>query len=183
LAKNGGLSCLYQVEVGYTFCMDIIFIAVGFVVLGGLLVVAAPFIKKLMNEDKREIELPFKLKNNFFTSSEWNFFKILEEKIDHTKYTVFPKVRMEDFIEPTNSGKGKFASRNRIKSRHVDFLVWDIENSSIAFAIELDGKSHNSQKAIEADKFKDDVYRTIGLQLHRVQVGSDFATEITKILP
>ena len=63
----------------------------------------------------------------------------------------------------------------------MDFLIWDIVESKIALAIELDGKSHQNPKVIERDKKVNRIYQTVELQLIRVQVGSSFAEEIEKI--
>jgi hypothetical protein len=158
----------------------------------GIFLLMRKFFKKISDELARAVavkvpaiveeRLPYKAKDYFFSRSEQEFYNILNSHLDAHRYTIFPKVRMGDFIETTNHGTERFGSWNRIKSRHVDFLIWDLVGRKIAFAIELDGNSHNGQKAQETDSFKDDVYETINLELIRVRVGSDFVTEITEIL-
>lgn len=154
----------------YTFCMSL---------LEDTLYL---FFKKILSEDKGEVDLPYRQKQYFFSRSEQEFFNILNAHLDAYRYTVFPKVRMGDFIETTNNGTERYGSWNRIKSRHVDFLIWDLVERKVVFGIELDGNSHNGQKAQEVDHFKNDVYDVIGLQLHRIRVGSDFKTEIINLL-
>lgn len=162
--------------------MNIFLIALGFLVLGVLLMVAAPYLKKLSQDGQSEEKLPFKLKNNFFTRSEWEFFRILEEQIDHSKFTIFPKVRLGDFVE-VDAPKGERMSHwNKIKSKHVDYLIWDTQKNAFAVAIELDGKSHNSERMQKSDSFKDNLYPAIGLELVRVKVGTDFSQEVSQIL-
>jgi very-short-patch-repair endonuclease len=155
----------------------------GLVAAGVLLVFLAKIITQIKDGSQKEEEkLPFKLKDNFFTRSEWEFFRILEEKIDHSRFTIFPKVRLGDFIETTAQGDEWRGNWNKIRAKHVDFLIYDTQNSSIAIAIELDGNSHNSQRMQKSDDFKNKVYPAIGLELVRVRVGTDFATEIRDIL-
>lgn len=131
---------------------------------------------------REEQKLPFRLKSNFFTRSEWEFFRILKEQTDHTQFTVFPKVRLGDFIETTAQGDQWRGNWNKIRAKHVDFLIWNTQKNRIAIAIELDGNSHNSQKMQKSDDFKNKVYPSIGLELVRVRVGTDFAVEISSIL-
>lgn len=152
--------------------VTILFLIVIFVVAG-----------IMMSRQTEEAEvLPYKLKKYFFTKSEQEFLRILEQKIDHTKYTIFPKVRMGDFVEVDLPKTERMPYWNRIRSRHIDFLIWNIEKNSIAGAIELDGNSHNSERAQESDEFKNKVYETIGIPLYRVRVGSSFDNEINQIL-
>lgn len=124
---------------------------------------------------------PFKKKTYFFNTSEQKFFELLETGIDKNRYSVFPKVRLGDYIETTNGGNERWGSWNRIKSRHVDFLIWDKSISQIVLAIELDGGSHNRYAAKDGDSFKDKLFKTIGIELVRVRVGTNFEQEIATI--
>ena len=150
--------------------MELIY--VGLFVLGLVIVVAILKLGSLGITDE-EI-LPYRLKQYFFSKSEQEFLRILNESIDRQKYIVFPKVRLADFIEVTVRGKEYQGWWNKIKSKHVDFLIWDIQNNKISLAIELDGNSHNSEKMQIRDEFVNNLYRKVGVQLERVHVGADF---------
>jgi len=162
--------------------MNLILILSGFIVLGVMLFIVATVISNQNASDTKEEKLPYKLKAKFFTRSEWEFFKILEEQIDHTRFTIFTKVRLGDFIEVDAPAGERVPHWNRIKSKHIDFLIYDIQKSSLITAIELDGKSHNSERMQKSDDFKDKLYPTIGLNLVRVKVGTNFAVEVQSIL-
>lgn len=136
-------------------------------------------IDKYQQESK---SLPYHLNQGLFNASELVFFNILNASVDAQRYTVFPKVRLGDYIQPTNHGAERWGSWNRIKSRHVDFIIWDLTQQKIVLAIELDGSSHNSKLAYEADAFKDEVFKSISLPLKRIRVGSNFEQEINKII-
>jgi hypothetical protein len=161
-----------------------ILIVLGVVIL--VLVVGVifilPLLKAMEENETVEEKLPFQLKKYFFTKSEQEFFRLLEQQIDHARFTIFPKVRLADFVETTADKEEWQANWNKIKSKHVDFLVYDIIKGSIAVAIELDGNSHTSERAQKNDDFKNRLYLTLGLELVRVKVGSDFNSEVSAIL-
>lgn len=124
--------------------------------------------------------LPYK-KKNLFTKSEYKFYFMLRNAAQAENITVFPKVRLEDFIE-TTSVEEKMKYRGYIRSRHVDFLLCDANKLNIYAAIELDDESHNTKKAKETDNFKNELFNTIGIQLYRINPGSDFAAVATGII-
>lgn len=132
--------------------------------------------------DAGEPKLPYRLKRYFFTRSEQEFFNILNAKIDAQRYTVFPKVRMGDYLDIDLPKGQRHAYWARIRSRHIDYVIWDLVEKQLIAAIELDGRSHNHHQAQKADGFKDSVFKAVGLPLHRVRVGSNFYDEIDHIL-
>lgn len=148
-----------------------------------VLVVVAVIVVKLFEESSSEEEpLPYKAKQYLFSRSEHEFLRILHEQIDTNRYLVFPKVRLADFITVTARGKEYQGWWNKIRSKHVDFLIWDVQNNKIALAIEIDGKSHNSEKMQVRDEFIDKLYKRVGISLKRVVVGADFSAVITNYL-
>ncbi len=153
------------------------------VLLAVLLVIAMVFASREGQESEKEVQkFPYKLKQYFFTKSEQEFLRILELKIDHLKFTVFPKVRMGDYVEVALSDGERMPPWSRIRSRHVDFILWSIEKNAIVAAIELDGNSRNTHKAQKNDAFKDEVFKSIGIPLHRVRVGTSFEQAIDQIV-
>ena len=78
-------------------------------------------------------------------------------------------------------GKKNWGSWNKIKSKHVDYLVWDLVESRVVMAIELDGGSHNGSSAEKNDEFKNSLFEVVGLNLVRVKVGDSFEDEVKKI--
>lgn len=158
--------------------MNLVLVVLGFAALG---ILVAVNLKKIKSEETVE-KLPFQMKTYFFTRSEQQFFRILEELIDHSKFTIFPKVRLGDFVKVSSSKEEWRKNWNKIRAKHVDFLIWDKQKNIIVVAIELDGKSHSSEKMMKSDTFKNKLYPSIGLELVRVRVGTDFESEIRTIL-
>ena len=140
------------------------------------------FLKTFSEKQQKEELLPYQKKRYFFSRSEKEFLRILNESVDKERYLIFTKVRLADFIEVTTKGEGYLKWWNKIKSKHVDFLIWDIQENRIILAIELDGKSHKSEKTKERDMFVNKLYETVKIRLERVEVGSDFSTEVKKVV-
>jgi len=146
-------------------------------VLAALILVAVILFFKFLSENKENVEeeLPYRAKRYLFSCSEHEFLRVLNEQIDTKRYMIFPKVRLADFIEVTARGKEYQGWWNKIRSKHVDFLIWDVQENKVALAIELDGKSHQSEKMQKRDEFVNEVYGRIGIKLKRVRVGNDFS--------
>lgn len=109
----------------------------------------------------------------FVNRSERAFFKALRDALPHN-YHLHSKVRLEDIVrvKKTIKGQAHWQLRGRVKSRHVDYLITDLEGVPKA-AIELDGSSHNKE-ALNADMLKDGIFEAVGLPLIRVRTGTDF---------
>ena len=153
-----------------------------FVIIIILLATVAVVIGLLSGAQEEKVSLPYRQKQYFFSSSELQFYQILNSHLDAHRYTVFTKVRLADFVEVLPKFRGERAWFNKIKSKHVDFLIWDLVESKIVLAIELDGKSHNGAATAKSDVFKDEMYETVGLRLERVRVGSNFEEEAVRLV-
>lgn len=132
---------------------------------------------------KTEIDVlagyPYERKD-LFTKTEMIFFQILRGKCQEKNLMVFPKVRMEDYINVVGT-KDILKYRGYIKSRHIDFIIAD-EQGNLKAAIELDDWTHENIKAKEKDMFKNTIMQKIGIPLYRVKVGENFEERINQIL-
>ena len=115
------------------------------------------------------------------TKTEYAFYKILEEKCTKNGLRICPKVRLEDFISVTGTKNiGKY--RGYIKSRHVDFLICD-KDLHIKAGLELDDSSHETRQAAQTDKFKNELFESIGLPLFRIKtIRSEYERQIDKMI-
>ncbi len=119
-------------------------------------------------------------KRMLLTKTEYAFYKILKAECDKRDYLICPKVRMEDFLYVTcENEKAKY--RGYVKSRHIDFIICDSELYMLC-GIELDDASHNSKEAQKIDRFKDDVFETIGVPLYRIKVSDgNYREQLNKV--
>ena len=85
---------------------------------------------------------------------------------------VFPHVRVADVLESSSSDRGGF---NRISQKHVDYLLVSLPNFQPIVAIELDGKSHGSERQQKGDAVKDQAFKSAGVPLVRVPVSRDLS--------
>ena len=94
-----------------------------------------------------------KRKQYIFTRSEKVFYGLLLEALENSEITVFAQMRLMDlFLSP--SGKDAQWMRNKLMSKHVDFVLVGWPDGTPLVVVELDGASHNSkvQQSRDADK-------------------------------
>ena len=117
----------------------------------------------------------------FVNKSEAVLFNILYKKLT-PKYRVFTKVRFEDIIgvrAANIDAKFKWALRGRVKSRHIDFVI-SSPQGRVLMMIELDGSSHRSNEAKQADAFKDGLANAVSIPLFRIKTGEDFYKKVAQ---
>lgn len=135
------------------------------VLAAALIVIVVTKVKNTADLRREQNYYPYE-KKYLLSAAEYKFYKILKEKCDEADLLICPKVRMEDFLTVTDmQNRAKY--RGRIKSRHIDFVICN-EDLYMLAGLELDDSSHNSAAAQEADRFKDNVFQTIGLPLYRI---------------
>ena len=134
---------------------------------------------KIKSINEKE-EIPVKRKR-LLSEAELNFYHVLKSVIPEGR-EINCKCRLEDIMYVEN-GPRKQSYRGKIKSRHVDFLIYNPVNGYTDYAIELDDKSHETEKQIESDRLKDQVFETIGMPLIRIKAKAFYQPEeIRKII-
>lgn len=114
----------------------------------------------------------FSKKSYFFTPAERKFYSVLVEAVGD-EVIVFGQCRVADLIDVDS--KKYFGAFNRIKSKHVDFVLVEKSDFSLLCAIELDDKSHRRFDRVKRDKFLDDLFAQVGLPLFRFKVRSEYS--------
>lgn len=133
--------------------------------------------KQSINEDTKVDEigtLPYQRKM-LLTSYEYKLYKLLKPLADKNNLHIMSKVRIIDFIS-VKRGMTKNEAYSyicKIKQSHIDFLICNPENLYPLAAIELDDNTHQSLKAQEKDKFKDEVFKSAGIKLYRIKNRND----------
>ena len=149
--------------------MVYLIILVAFIIF--IAVIVAIFIKPA----KRE-KYPYRKKDYLLSIAEKDFYAVLKRIAEENNYLLFSKVRLEDllWIPKSVSQKERFGLRNRIKSRHVDFLICDRDKISPLLAIELDDSSHGSNKGMERDGFVNQALEDAQLPLLRFKAQRSY---------
>lgn len=96
-----------------------------------------------------------------FTKNEWQNYKTLRDVAAAKGYIICPKVRLLDIVKPRSGEKKYKTLLYKIQSKHVDFVICD-NNMNIKAIIELDDKTHDTEKGKERDAFVDTVLRSVG---------------------
>lgn len=116
---------------------------------------------------------PYKKKKYLLTIAEKNFYDALSIAINNTNYYICPKVRLADIIYVSETDKRQ-SYFNKIKSKHIDFLLCDKNSMSPILAIELDDNSHLRDDRINRDVFLDKALKSAGLKFVRFRVQQSY---------
>jgi len=121
-------------------------------------------------------QFPYIKKGPFFTTGEGSFFRVLKSTLGDD-FEIFGQVRVADLLEVkrglSNSGRQKHI--NKIRSKHVDFVLCDPGTLNIICAIELDDKSHKRKDRVARDEFLDAAFKSAGLPLVRFKAKYTYA--------
>lgn len=108
---------------------------------------------------------PYQKRDQFLTAAERSFYGLLKELADTNGWDLFAKVRLEDLVEVKKGTDKLQAHRNRIKSRHIDFLICDSQTVSPIIAIELNDATHARSDRQQRDIFVSGTLEAAGLPL------------------
>ncbi|MPN08299.1 hypothetical protein SDC9_155581 [bioreactor metagenome] len=148
------------------------------------ILVFAIIIKKKSETEKSESKsdisqgIPVK-RTKLLSAAEINFYQSLKQIIPSNQ-DITCKCRLEDIMY-VEKGPERQSFRNRIKSRHVDFIIFNSSNGFTDYAIELDDSSHITKQ--EEDTFKDNLFKKINMPLIRIKVQAKYdPDELKKII-
>jgi len=153
--------------------------------LGGLIIlmIAQYFFTDLAEQRRaKEEDSPAPIKSNIYvsrkallTKTEILFFRVLQEAFGED-YLIFSMVRLADIAQAKRglSRKASYSAFNRIKSKHLDFVLCNKKDLSIVCAIELNDKSHNRPDRIKRDEFVASVFESIDIPLLFIPVQDTY---------
>ena len=126
-------------------------------------------------QDKKPGTLPYKRRDDFLSSIELSYYKVLTSVLG-SRATVLAKVRLADilFVPRPNENISFF---NRIAQRHVDFLLCESFNMQPVLVIELDDSSHNRPARKKRDQFMDEALRAAGVPILRVRAQKEYSKD------
>ena len=124
------------------------------------------------------INFPYQPAKALFSPAERSFLGVLDQALgpDHR---VFGKVRVADIAE-VKSGLGASARQgalNRVASKHFDFIVCRASDLSVLCAVELNDKSHTSQRAQTRDDLLVSICKAINLPLLQVPAKQAYSPQ------
>lgn len=122
----------------------------------------------------------YEVKKFFFSYAEKQAFltikKILRGEYGD-RFELLSKVRLADIFDFST-----YQEFNKIKAKHIDFLILDTRNYTPILWIELNGTSHFFEKQKRSDEYKKYVFSTSWLQLLTAWNSKASDTEYRKML-
>lgn len=123
-------------------------------------------------EGKRGAAMPsYRRRETLLTPAEQAFRDVLLRAIPEHIHVCY-KVRLLDVIEGENPRDP--AARNKVMSKHVDYVLIESRSSKIVAAIELDDASHLRPDRVERDRFVEHAMRSAGVPLIRFRVAASY---------
>ncbi len=119
-------------------------------------------------EDDVDDKLPYRKKYYLFSEAEKKFYDVLKTALKD-EYLIFAKVRVADLLYSSKSKRSWQTDFNRIKAKHIDFVICDKEKISPLVAIELDDSSHNRYDRKQRDNFIDEAFKVAQLPLLHIK--------------
>jgi hypothetical protein len=116
------------------------------------------------------IDFPYLPAKALFSAAERSFLGVLDQAVG-PQHRVFGKVRVADLasVKPGLSNSARQGALNRVASKHFDFVVCRTSDLAVVCAVELNDKSHSSQRAKIRDDLLLKVCQAINLPLLTVQ--------------
>ena len=102
------------------------------------------------------VTYPYEACDSLLSPAERSFYGVLRQALDPS-LALFAKVRLADIVRLQRgvSGARRAAPFNRIKAKHVDFVICDASTFKFMGVIELDDKSHREDQRRRRDEFVD----------------------------
>ena len=129
-----------------------------------------------------KLGFPYQPAKPLFSAAERSFLGVLDQAVG-PEHRVFGKVRVAD-VAAVKSGLGNSARQgalNRIAAKHFDFLVCRSGDLSVVCAVELNDKSHASQRAQARDELLANVCRVINLPLLTVPAKAAYSPQDVRV--
>jgi hypothetical protein len=120
--------------------------------------------------------LPYRRKDYLLSKAERSFYEVLRQALGEGDTLVFAKVRLLDLLWlPKGTAKAQ-SHRNRVQSKHVDFVLCDRRELRPQLVIELDDKSHEEEERQGRDAFVDRALVAAGLPILHLSARRTYST-------
>jgi len=124
------------------------------------------------------VGFPYQPAKTLFSAAERSFLGVLDQAVG-SEHRVFGKVRVADVatVKPGVGNSARQGALNRIAAKHFDFVVCRASDLAVVCAVELNDKSHSSQRAQSRDDFLLKVCQAINLPLLTVPAKQAYSPQ------
>lgn len=128
--------------------------------------------------DTGPVGFPYQPARTLFSAAERSFLGVLDQAVG-AENRVFGKVRVADVatVKSGLSNSARQGALNRIAGKHFDFIVCRASDLSVLCAVELNDKSHTSQRAQARDDLLANVCRAISLPLLAIPAKQNYSSQ------
>lgn len=133
-----------------------------------VLLLLAIFVFSEFTRGRNSKEGTYKANKYLLSSAENDFYQYLL-KVIPAGFAVMSKVRVEDIVS-TVRDRNYIFGRNKIRAKHVDFLIMAQSTGIIRGVIELNDRSHLRTDRQDRDQFLESVFITCGIPILWVPV-------------
>tara|TARA_R110001606_G_scaffold11354_7_gene49319 strand:- start:8462 stop:9172 length:711 start_codon:yes stop_codon:yes gene_type:complete len=149
----------------------LLFIVIGFLI----------FVKNNKPALEKEDTFPYFKISALLTPAELSFYHVLKIAVSE-QYDIFAKVRLADLVSVKKGVDRAVWGKhfNKIKAKHIDFILCEKNTSEILCAIELDDQSHSQIKRQERDEFVTKVLDVVTLPFARFDVTRTYQSDAVK---
>jgi hypothetical protein len=121
------------------------------------------------------VDLAFEARAPLFSSAERSFYGVLEQALG-SDYRVLGKVRLGDIVKPAKglSQKLQTTANNKLRQKHVDFVICNADDLSVIGVVELDDQSHDRKERAERDEFVDQALAGAKIPVVHIAVKSGY---------
>ena len=161
--------CVKGLQIGvYAMMNETVYLALAALISISLI---NAFLRKNSLLESKNQSLSYK-KRKLLTSAEWKFYATLKQFIGDD-FSIIMKVRLADIIESTD--KSNQTAFNKVKAKHIDFVIINKSTAAIVCCIELDDSSHEKAKTKARDKFVEKALASADVKLIRVPWQKDYS--------
>jgi hypothetical protein len=118
--------------------------------------------------------LPYRRKDYLLTKAEREFYEALRAAVEAGGIVVFPKVRLLDLLWFPKGTTNLASHRNRVQSKHVDFVLCDRRALRPLLVVELDDSTHERADRKARDAFVDSALAAAGLPILHVPARASY---------
>jgi len=117
-------------------------------------------------------------KDSLLTDAEKCFYAALKEAVG-SDWIIFSQVSLLEIlsISETKNTRSYITALNRIRAKHVDFLLCEKETTKPLLVIELDDSSHRWPSRILRDAFVDKAFASTGLPILHVKAAASYDSD------
>jgi hypothetical protein len=72
-------------------------------------------------------DLPYRKRDNLLSGKDLVLYELVDKMLDHSTYTAFPRVNLEDLVTVASDAENRTEYFNRIRNRYIDIVVCERE--------------------------------------------------------